>query len=263
MRLHCLLPCFVPHDAQGALAGEMRALLRRLGFDSDIFAQEIAPELRLLARPTAELPEALGPEDAVLYFHGVGSTLVPLLGSLPGRKLLYYHNITPSRFLAPYDPGVARALDDGRLQLAALRDVVDGAIAHSRFSADELTAGGFPHVWVVPPPLDGKRVAHPGDERLYRKLCDGRANLLFVGRVQPHKKIEDLVELAAGGGRSRAATPPARSGSSWPAATRRPRRIFAWCASAPSRSARAFASWVRSASTSSAPATARRTSSSR
>ncbi|HUB08308.1 MAG TPA: glycosyl transferase family 1, partial [Myxococcales bacterium] len=152
----------------------MRALLRRLGFDSEIFAQEISPELTLLARPAGELAAALGPDDAVLYFHGVGSTLVPILGSLPGRKILYYQNITPSRFFAPYDPAVARALDDGRLQLAALRDVAEGALTLSRYSAEELTGAGFRNVFVVPPPLDGKRVAHPGDERLYRKLCDGR-----------------------------------------------------------------------------------------
>jgi glycosyltransferase involved in cell wall biosynthesis len=196
MRFHCLLPCFSPHDATGSLAGELRALLRRLGCDSDIFAQEIAPELALLARPAAELPGAVGPEDAVLYFHGVGSPLVPLLGSLRCRKVLYYLDITPSRFLAPFDPATARALDDGRLQLAALRDLVDGAIALSQYSAGELLADGFPHVSVVPPPIDARRVANPGDERLYRKLCDDRTNLLFVGRIAPNKKIEDLIDLA-------------------------------------------------------------------
>ena len=174
----------------------MRALLRSLGYDSDIFAQEIAPELTALARPVSELPSAVGPDDAILYFHGVGSPLVPLLGSLPCRKVLYYLDITPSRFLAPFDPATARALDDGRLQLAALRDLVDGALALSQFSAGELLSDGFPRVSVVPPPIDLRRVANPGDERLYRKLCDGRTNLLFVGRIAPNKKIEDLIDLA-------------------------------------------------------------------
>jgi glycosyltransferase involved in cell wall biosynthesis len=196
MRFHCLLPSFLPHDATGSLAGEMRALLRRLGYDSDIFAQEIAPELAALARPVSELPDAVGPDDAVLYFHGVGSPLVPLLGSLRCHKILYYLDITPSRFLAPFDPAVARALDDGRLQLAALRDLVDGALALSQYSAGELLADGFAKVSVVPPPIDSRRVTNPGDERLYRKLCDGRTNLLFVGRIAPNKKIEDLVDLA-------------------------------------------------------------------
>ncbi len=170
-------------------------MLRRLGYDSDIFAQEIAPELALLARPASELPDAVGSDDAVLYFHGVGSPLVPLLGSLACRKILYYLDITPSRFLAPFDPATARALDDGRLQLAALRDLVDGAVALSQYSAGELLTAGFPRVSVVPPPLDGQRVANPGDERLYRKLCDGSTNLLFVGRIAPNKKIEDLIDL--------------------------------------------------------------------
>ncbi len=197
MRFHCLLPTFRARDATGALAADAREMLHRLGCDSDIFAEEIDPELATLARPASELPWALGDDDAVLYFHGIGSTLVPRLGSLPGRKVLYYHNVTPARLVAPFDPALARALEGGRLQLAALRGLTGRAIALSRYSARELSAAGFPHVGVVPPAVDPRRVGQPGDERLYRRLADGKTNLLFVGRVAPNKKIEDLIDLVS------------------------------------------------------------------
>ncbi|MHB1845238.1 MAG: glycosyltransferase [Deltaproteobacteria bacterium] len=196
MRFHSLLPSFQPHDATGSIASELRGLLRRLGFDSELFSPDIDPELRGLARPASELPAALSPSDAVLYHHGIASDLVPLLSSLRCRKVLAYHNVTPARFYAPFDPAVARGLEDGRLQLAALREQVEVALCFSEFSARELREAGFPRVSVVPPPLEPWRVVHPGDERLYRRLCDGPTNLLFVGRVAPNKKIEDLIDLA-------------------------------------------------------------------
>ncbi len=196
MRFHSLLPSFKPHDATGSIASEFRGLLRRLGCESEIFSPDIHPDLRHLARPSAELASAVAPADALLYHHGIASELVPLLSSLRCRKVLAYHNVTPARFFAPFDPAVARALEDGRLQLAALRDQVDAAVCFSEYSASELREAGFPRVSVVPPPLEPWRVVHPGDERLYRRLSDGPTNLLFVGRVAPNKRIEDLIDLA-------------------------------------------------------------------
>jgi glycosyltransferase involved in cell wall biosynthesis len=196
MRFHSLLPAFNPNDATGALASELQMLLRRLGFRSELFALDTHPELRDLARPAAELSAEIGRGDAVLYHHGIGSELVPLLSSLPGHKVLAYHNITPSRFFQPFDPAVARALDDGRLQLSALAEMCDVALAFSKYSAAELRKAGFKQVSVIPPPLEPWRVCRAGDERIFRRLFDGKTqNLLFVGRVVPNKRIEDLIAL--------------------------------------------------------------------
>ena len=196
MRFHSLLPAFYPHDATGAIASELSALLRQLGYDAGLFAPDVHPDLAQLARPAHELPQELGPTDALLYHHGIGSELVPLLGGLRCRKALVYHNITPEHFFVPFDAQVSRALRDGRLQLQALRDQVELALCFSEFSASELRRLGFRKVAVIPPPLEPWRVTRAGDERLYRKLFDGRTqNLLYVGRIVPNKRIEDLIEL--------------------------------------------------------------------
>ncbi len=196
MRFHSLLPAFHPNDATGSIASELQYLLRRLGFQSELFALDIHPDLRDLARPASELADCVEPDDAVLYHHGIGSELVPLLSSLPVRKVLAYHNITPSRFYEPFDPAVARALDDGRLQLAALAEMCESALAFSKFSGNELRALNFERVSVIPPPLEPWRVCRAGDERIFRRLFDGKTqNLLFVGRVVPNKRIEDLIAL--------------------------------------------------------------------
>jgi glycosyltransferase involved in cell wall biosynthesis len=196
MRFHSLLPAFYPNDATGSIASELQYLLRRLGFQSELFALDIHPELRDLARPASELADSVEANDAILYHHGIGSELVPLLSSLPVRKVLAYHNITPAQFFQPFDPAVARALDDGRLQLAALAQMCEGALAFSNYSGKELQRLGFERVSVIPPPLEPWRVCRAGDERIFRRLFDGKTqNLLFVGRVVPNKRIEDLIAL--------------------------------------------------------------------
>ncbi len=198
MRFHTLVPAFYPHDATGAIAAELNALFRQLGYDAEIFSPDIHPELTQLARPAAALVDAVGPEDVVVYHHGIGSEMVPLLSGLSCRKVLAYHNITPEHFFAPFDLQMARSLRDGRLQLQALRAQVDLALCFSAYSAAELQQIGFRRTAVIPPPVEPWRVTRAGDERLYRKLFDGQTrNLLFVGRVVPNKRIEDLLDLTA------------------------------------------------------------------
>jgi glycosyltransferase involved in cell wall biosynthesis len=195
MRLHHLVPTLSPRDAIGSLVVAFRELLQRLGFESEIFATHIHPELRSSARPSADLASVIRPEDGVIYHHGIGSEEVALFASLHCRKLLAYYDVTPAEFYRPYDPAMADALAEGRLQLLLLQRQVELAICLSDYSAGELRALGFTRVAVVPPPLRFDRVCGTPDERLLAKLSDGSTNLLFVGRISPHKRVEDLIEL--------------------------------------------------------------------
>jgi glycosyltransferase involved in cell wall biosynthesis len=116
---------------------------------------------------------------------------------LGGFRVLQYHNVTPARFFAPYDPGLFRLATLAREELATLVGGVDLALGVSEYNRQELDAIGFANTGVLPLAVDTgrvtRRVQRPALERI---LDDEFVNFLFVGRIAPNKKIEDHIRLA-------------------------------------------------------------------
>ena len=182
-------------DAVGDSARRVRDLLRRKGHAADIFALSIDAELAGEVRPFTD-PAARGGDITVLHF-AVPSPMTEALKTLRGRRVLQYHNITPAHFFAPYDAGIFRIAALGRTELRTLVGGVDLALGDSEYNRQELEALGFVETGVMPIVVDTERLAKaPRQPVLERALGDGPANILFVGRVAPNKKLEDHIRLA-------------------------------------------------------------------
>jgi glycosyltransferase involved in cell wall biosynthesis len=74
---------------------------------------------------------------------------------------------------------------------------VDLALGDSEFNRGELDALGFRRTGVLPIYLDFRRYRQPPNPVLLRSLQDGRLNVLFVGRVAPNKRHDDLIRVAS------------------------------------------------------------------
>jgi glycosyltransferase involved in cell wall biosynthesis len=114
-----------------------------------------------------------------------------------GRRVLLHHNITPPEFFLPYDPEMVRICALGREQITTLRGHVELALGDSEFNRAELEAAGFERTGVLPIYLDFARYRETPSPVLRRLLDDGRTNLLFVGRLAPNKRHDDLIRLAS------------------------------------------------------------------
>jgi glycosyltransferase involved in cell wall biosynthesis len=196
--LHQLLPTLADRDAIGLHVLEVQRLLRSLGLESEVFSEDIHPEMRRTARPFETLPAASpGGSTALLYHASTGCRNFDLLASWEGPLLLDYHNITEPVFFERWSPGAADNMRLGRRQLAALAPRCDLALAHSRFSAGELVRTGFPEPAVVPIIVDFSRYGGPADRRgaarLRKAAAGGGAHWLYVGRVSPNKCHHDLI----------------------------------------------------------------------
>jgi glycosyltransferase involved in cell wall biosynthesis len=118
-------------------------------------------------------------------------------GTVPGARVLHYHNVTPARFFAPFDAGLARVAAAARTELADLAGRVDLAVGDSEYNRRELDSLGFRRTGVVPILLDLERLTGaPRVPALEWMLQDGLTNILFVGRIAPNKRLEDHIRLA-------------------------------------------------------------------
>jgi L-malate glycosyltransferase len=195
MRIDQLVPAFHRGDAIGDTAFHMRNFFREQGFVSDIYCLTRDPDLESESRPFAEFPETLSGDVTVLHF-ALPSPLTARLAGLAGRKVIVYHNITPAGFFVPYNSEMARICRVGREELASLAPVVDLALADSEFNRLELGALGFRSTDVLPLFIDFGKYERPESAFVRDLYRDDRTNLLFVGRIAPNKRIEDLVRIA-------------------------------------------------------------------
>lgn len=183
------------HDAVGDNALLMREMFRDWGHDSEIFALTV--EDALVGDVLLFTDAAARDGDVTILHFAVPSPMTRAFATLPGARILHYHNVTPAHFFAPYDPGLCQFVSKGRRELASLAAHTDLALGVSEYNRTELEAMHFPRTGVLPIVVDADRLRSqrpvPALEAI---LGDGFANILFVGRIAPNKRIEDHIRLA-------------------------------------------------------------------
>jgi len=182
-------------DAIGDSARKVRDLLRRLGHDSQIYAMTIDEDMRDEVRDFDEAGARQG--DVTIFHYALPSAMTPAFAALKGTRVLQYHNITPAHFFADYQPDVFRIAALGRADLKTLAGATDLALGDSDYNRRELDALGFRSTGIFPIALNLDRITSaPPHPALAQILDDGLTNFLFVGRLVPNKRIEDIVRLA-------------------------------------------------------------------
>ncbi len=181
-------------DAISDQAFAIRTWLREAGFTSDIYATHIQAALSKEVRP-AHTYQPSADERYVVYHHSIGSTVAEHLLRLPVRFVLIYHNVTPPAFVQAVDPKLARQLEYGLAQLEVLCPRTDLGLAVSPYNEADLRAAGFADTAILPIFLEERHYQTSNLPALTARLHDRHPLLLFVGRIAPNKRQEDLIKL--------------------------------------------------------------------
>ncbi len=175
-----------PGDAVTNQALAWQALFSRAGIDGGIYAQHVHPDLAGSVRP---LHEARDDGSPVLLRYSIWSDAAAWARRATGPLGMVYHNITPAHLVRPLNPAVARLCHEARRELPSLRRRATVTIADSEYNAAELREAGWTHVAVIPLVLD---LPTPPDVR-----GTVPPTMLFVGRVVPSKRVDDLIRVLA------------------------------------------------------------------
>ena len=199
MRIDQCLPDFAHHDAIGNHVLQVQRLLRAEGIESDIWADVIHRPVAAHARPYRERPRDLA-GDVLMYHASTFSDMAPwLLGRAEAGQRLWsnYHNITPAKYFARWEPAVAEGQGRARAELAALAPVTDLALAVSAYNEQELVEAGYTDTATAPLLVDLEEYHRPPDPaalaRLARQRDAGGTRWLFVGRLAPNKCAHDVI----------------------------------------------------------------------
>jgi len=192
--LHQILTGGTAGDAITDHAFLLRGWLRELGFTSNIYAQHIHDSVADEVRPLATF-RATQANQFAIYHHSIGSDVADFLLKQDVKLILIHHNVTPSKFFAQINPAWAQMTALGQKQLIAMQPKTVLGLADSAYNELELKAAGYAQTAVLPITLNKKELDLPNNAKLAAKLEDKRPFLLFVGRLSPNKKQEDLVKL--------------------------------------------------------------------
>ncbi|MBQ0134842.1 MAG: glycosyltransferase [Clostridiales bacterium] len=190
------LPRLSRGDAIGDEAMALRTLMReKMGLRSDVWTEYCADPVLQGAVLLGDTAPELESEDICLYHMASGDRMCEQFLKLKCRKILLYHGLTPASFFESYSPGYAEAAEKGKKQLEKLIAATEEQWADSDFDRRELEALGAKNVKVLPLLLERERYALDGPNG---SVFDDRCpNILFVGRLAPNKKIEDLLRAFA------------------------------------------------------------------
>jgi glycosyltransferase involved in cell wall biosynthesis len=192
--LHQFIVGAAPGDAITDQALLLNRWLREDGFNSLIFAESIEPALTRRVRSYMQYRPSR-PGETVILHHSIGTAMVDYLLSLDVWFLIVYHNVTPPEFLRNADPALAEQLARGRKQLTPLRDRTLLGLAASPYNEAELKRIGFAPTGVLPNMLDESQYRLDSNPDLLAHYRGKEPLLLFVGRLAPNKRQEDLIKL--------------------------------------------------------------------
>jgi glycosyltransferase involved in cell wall biosynthesis len=108
---------------------------------------------------------------------------------------LIYHNITPPEYFVGVHRTLARQCFRGRRELHAYVDRCDLALGDSEFNRQDLEGLGFPRTAVLPVVPGFSHLDRGPNWLVARDFDDEWTNIVFVGRVIPNKKIDDLIRF--------------------------------------------------------------------
>lgn len=200
MRIIQLVPTLAFGDAVGNDAIAIAKLIKKMGHETKIFAQYIDNKITSdVVADFNSMPE-LNEDDLIIYhFCTVSDSMEALLEQTRCRKIMVYHNVTPSTFFKEYDENLASIVQRSRESLKKLNNVFERCIAVSEFNKKDLVQNGYTcPIDVVPiliPLHDYEK--NPNEDVLNKYANDGWVNWLFVGRVVPNKKHEDIIKAFA------------------------------------------------------------------
>ena len=192
-RVHQVLATLGYGDAIGHEVLGIQRVLRDAGYTSEIYVETADPRLEDLTVDYREMVGAVDANDILVHHFSIGSRASRTAYALPGRMILVYHNITPPEYFIGVHKDLVKLCYRGRRELTAYIERSHLALGDSEYNRRELETLGFHSTGVLPVVPDFVHLNTAPDRALASDFDDEWTNVMFVGRVIPNKKFEDVI----------------------------------------------------------------------
>ncbi len=193
-RIVQMLDSYAYGDAIGNHVTTIHRELEKRGVETKIYANLVDPRLNTGAQGYEDYDPR--PDDTILYHLSTGTDKNRKVTEYPGRLLINYHNITPPHFFHRYSPKREVICSEGYEDAAFLKDYAQAVVSDSRYNSQELEKMGYTcPLYSVPIFMDFSDYDKTPDPQVMEQYGKdkGITNIIFVGRIAPNKKQEDVI----------------------------------------------------------------------
>lgn len=185
-------------DAVGNEVIAFKKVLQENGFSTEIYTNHIHKKIPVgTARFYRDMPP-LKKDDVVIYHFASECAISNDIKDFPCKVILRYHNVTPPEFFHGFDENAEKATKTGLEQVKSIRPYIDYCLPVSDFNMHDLQKMGYScPMQVMPILINFDDYKQEPDPEVIKKYRDGMTNILFVGRIAPNKKIEDVISAFA------------------------------------------------------------------
>jgi glycosyltransferase involved in cell wall biosynthesis len=171
----------------------IRRALEAWGYEANTYAQYVAPRMRDQAHLFHKFKPPRGRWLAI-YHHSIASDICTFVTRQDVLKIMIYHNVTPPEYFYGTNYFMGELTRKGRADLASLAPRYALGLGDSEFNRQELVAARFRRTGVLPLIIDYAKYNTPANPTIVKRFGDGRTNILFVGRISPNKRQEDVIK---------------------------------------------------------------------
>ncbi|MEW6322685.1 MAG: glycosyltransferase family 4 protein [Acidobacteriota bacterium] len=193
--VHQVLATLGYGDAIGHEVLGIQRALRAAGYESEIFCETADPRLEDRTVDYRDLPAASHPDNILIHHFSIGSRASRVAYALPDRMVLVYHNITPPEYFIDVHPLLVQLCFLGRRELGIYARRSDLALGDSEYNRQELESLGFDPTAVLPVVPDFSHLSGPPNFMQAGAFDDDWVNVVFVGRVIPNKRLEQVIRV--------------------------------------------------------------------
>lgn len=180
-------------DAVGNFCYDLAELYQAGGYRVQLYADRFDADSSV--NPYQKLFSDTNPNDIIFYHHSIHDPFIEQVAQTRANKIAYFHGITPPDLLKKHEPITAEFCEAGLQQLPMLNQF-DEIYVNSESTAKQLQKYMQPRVTPKPlPPVVGTRDLLNHIQPVKEKQKPEKKTVLCVGRVVPHKKIEDAIHL--------------------------------------------------------------------
>jgi len=195
--VHQMLQGMYVTDAVTNDAFEIQKVLKSFGYKSEIFANldYVCSECKSKVYDYKKYKDYSSSNNILIYHYATYSVVTGFVLDLPDKIILRYHNVTPYSYFELFDSKLKAEMKRGKDDVLRLREKVVLTMAVSEFNGLDLKVLGFGKILVLPIIIDFEKFNKKYSKEVWSKFQDSHINVIFVGRIAPNKKYEDLLKI--------------------------------------------------------------------
>ena len=189
MRLNIIAPDIWKKDAVGNFCLDLSKLLVENSIKVSLYAQNFSKEETPNINHLDDFFENINENDVIFLSYSIYDKYLEQILELPNKKVCYFHGVTPAHLLEEFEP-ITAELCRKSVEQFSLLNKFDKVIANSVFIADDLKKYIKKDIDVLPPVFPSRFLFNKKVE-----VVQKNKDFLVVGRVVPHKKVENAINL--------------------------------------------------------------------